>query len=606
MNNPLDALFAVPHLYSPEISPDGKWVAWSWSNIASTAQVYVAPTDGSSAPLLLTNVKENVRVYSWASDSKSLVVGYDHDGDERTVLFEVSISEPKLLRRLTDSHPLYFIRGGTFHPSKKYLVYGANYDFALNAVVEATYLYRHDLETEEKRVLAKPEKPSYLEMGMNKKGTHLIYSRSDLSPGGRQWWIVGIDGTGDREILNFGAEAKVDASWTSDGTRVVFVADAGTYRKVGLWSLGNESIEWCIDDPVRNIESAFVPVGMQDVVVLEVREARTIATLFDPVTKKETVFSDKKYLEPLGVSASGEWVALSYNAQEPLDLVRVSAHDGTTTSLTGLSSYIPFDRSELAPAEDFRWKSSDGLSVQGWLYRPHGESVGTILSVHGGPTGHSEDLFDGELQYLVSQGFTVLEPNYRGSTGFTAQFEESIKKDGWGGREQDDILAAAQALVDAGISHKGKIGITGTSYGGYSAWCAITRAPRELIAAAAPICGMTDLVVDYYSTRPDLRGYSEEMMGGTPAQVPERYEKGSPIHSVGNITGKLLIVQGEQDPNVTMENVAAVEAELKKKNIPYELLLFPNEGHGVRKQENVKKLLVRLGEFFANAFENES
>src|SRR5207244_3988563 len=158
---------------------------------------------------------------------------------------------------------------------------------------------------------------------------------------------------------------------------------------------------------------------------------------------------------------------------------------------------------------------TDGKEICGWLYRA-GKPRGTVVHVHGGPTGHSEDDLDIEIQYLVSQGFNVLDPNYRGSTGYGLPFQESIKEDGWGGREQQDIKAGIQALFDAGIAHGGKVGMTGTSYGGYSSWYAITHWSPVMVAAAAPICGMTDLVVDYETTRPDLRPYSEEMMGGSP------------------------------------------------------------------------------------------
>jgi dipeptidyl aminopeptidase/acylaminoacyl peptidase len=92
----------------------------------------------------------------------------------------------------------------------------------------------------------------------------------------------------------------------------------------------------------------------------------------------------------------------------------------------------------------------------------------------------------------------------------------------------------------------------------------------EIVAAAAPICGMTDLVVDYETTRPDIRPCSEEMMGGSPAMAPERYRERSPIHYVDRITGCLLIVQGANDPNVTPENVRLVEEALKRAGVPYE------------------------------------
>ena len=225
-----------------------------------------------------------------------------------------------------------------------------------------------------------------------------------------------------------------------------------------------------------------------------------------------------------------------------------------------------------------------------------------VVDVHGGPTHHSQDRINPEIQFYVREGFVVLDPNYRGSTGFGLAFREAIKADGWGGREQDDIRAGIAALLAAGIAEPGRVGITGTSYGGYSSWCAITRLDPQLLAAAAPICGMTDLVVDYETTRPDLRPYSEEMLGGSPAQVPDRYRERSPIHFVDRIRGALLIVQGAQDPNVTPENVRAVRAALDRAGVAYDVLEFPDEGHGIGRPGNQRVLYPRLAAFFATSF----
>jgi dipeptidyl aminopeptidase/acylaminoacyl peptidase len=148
--------------------------------------------------------------------------------------------------------------------------------------------------------------------------------------------------------------------------------------------------------------------------------------------------------------------------------------------------------------------------------------------------------------------------------------------------------------------------VTGTSYGGYSAWWAITHFGPRTVAAAAPICGMTDLVVDYNATRPDLRPYSEEMMGGTPESVPDVYRERSPIEAVQNIRGELLIVQGLQDPNVTPDNVDAVTEVLHRENIPYELLTFEDEGHGIARPENLQVLYPRVTDFFQKAFDKPS
>ena len=168
--------------------------------------------------------------------------------------------------------------------------------------------------------------------------------------------------------------------------------------------------------------------------------------------------------------------------------------------------------------------------------------------------------------------------------------------------EQEDIICGVKALIKTGIAEKEKIGITGTSYGGYSAWYAITRHPTDLIAAAAPICGMTDLVVDYETTRPDLRPYCEEMMGGKPSDIPEKYKERSPINYVKNIKGKLLIVQGLKDPNVSPKNVHEVEKALQSNNVEYEKLLFEDEGHGISKLKNKQILYAKLADFFIKSF----
>jgi dipeptidyl aminopeptidase/acylaminoacyl peptidase len=222
--------------------------------------------------------------------------------------------------------------------------------------------------------------------------------------------------------------------------------------------------------------------------------------------------------------------------------------------------------------------------------------------VHGGPTSHSEDRFNAQVQYLVSRGLNVLTPNYRGSTGFGLPFQESIKEDGWGGREQEDIRTGIEAMIRDGLAEPGKVGVTGTSYGGYSAWWAITHYPPRLLAAAAPVCGMTDLVVDYYATRPDLRPYSEEMMGGSPEEVPEHYRARSPLWYVEDIRGSLLIVQGLRDPNVTPDNLRVVREALDGRGIGYELLTFEDEGHGIARPENLSVLYPRLADFFERAF----
>ncbi len=603
----LDALLTLPALSAPKVSPDGKWVAWTWFRAGPAADLYAAPTDGSSGPIRLTATSDNTFLVAWTPDSRALLAAQDRDGDERFTLYRVDLDQPLTLTPLTELEPNYFLRGGHLHGNGRWLVYGANYDFAAGREIEATWIYRHDLETGERLVLARPVKGGWIEPALSPTGEHVLYQRLDRHPAGRQTWVVGIDGQNDREVLNAGPDVKTAAAWFPDGRRLLVLAEAPTHRRLGILNLVDGGLRWLIDDPARNLEDAYVPFSSQHIVVVEVRAARLRAVLLDPATGAEmAVAPSAGNLLPLAPVGGGQWVGQRYGSRQPADLVRFSPSDLRPESFVSLArtwERTPLTPDDLTQAEDFRWRSVDGLEIQGWLYRPQGPARGAIVYVHGGPTSHSQDMLNVQIQFYVRQGFVVLDPNYRGSTGFSQTFREAIKATGWGGLEQDDIRTGIQALIAAGLAAPGQVAITGTSYGGYSAWHALTHfAPAEL-AAAAPICGMTDLVVDYQTTRPDLRPYSEEMMGGSPEQVPQRYQERSPIHFVKAIHGRLLIVQGLQDPNVTPENVRVVTAALHAAGVEHELLAFADEGHGISKPRNQRTLYLRLADFFGNALE---
>jgi dipeptidyl aminopeptidase/acylaminoacyl peptidase len=603
----LEALLSVPALFGPCVSPDGKWVAWSWSRLGPAADVFAAPTDGSQAPLRLTETMEgDTMVVSWTSDSAAVLVSQDNDGDERVRLFLVRLADPGVMEPLTAARPNHYLRGGQMHKDGRWLIYAANLDAESGEGIETDRLYKHNLQTDERLVLAEPEKGSIPWPELNHQGTHVLYSRNDLHPAGQQVWLVDIDGHNDREILNFGPRIKVSASWFPDGRRVLFVAEAESYRRLGIWSMDEESVRWILDDPARNIEYSFVPPNGGPVVVVGIEQAGVRASLLDVQRGTETWLQHARgNLIPLAQS-DDHWICTYYDALHPVDLVRYDAEDGEPASFTGLTGRTSIGAERLVAAEDFRWRSVDGIAIQGWLYRTPGEKLGTIVLVHGGPTSHAEDRFNAQIQYLASRGFDVLAPNYRGSTGFGLPFQASIKQDGWGGREQEDIRCGIEALIDANVAEPGRVGVTGTSYGGYSAWWAITHFEPEIVAAAAPICGMTDLALDYYATRPDLRPYSEEMMGGSPEDVPDRYSERSPINFVKNIKGDLLIVQGSNDPNVTPDNVHAVTKALQEHGIRYELITFEDEGHGITRPKNLRVLYPRLTAFFLKAFQAPS
>jgi len=605
----LHQLLRLPTVSDAYLSPDGRWVAFVWSQAHENLDVFLVPADGSKPPVALTHTPEATRFVSWTSDSQAVIVDEDHDGDERVRLFRISIEGPGEMQPLTEDRPPYFLRGGSLSPDGKTLFYGANYDFVEGREIEPTWIYRHALETGERTPIARPLRPAYTTPRLNKAGTHLLYARKDRHPSGRQFYLVDIRGKEDCEILHFGDQNKVSARWLPDSEHILVLSESTdgqpqTHISLGVYHWPSEMMRWLIDDPTRAIESAWAsPDG--PIVVDEMQATNHIPSFIDLESGGETPFPRLPgNLLPLGRAADGAWVALYYAGDRPAELVHFTLdaqEPDDLVSLTRVWERTDLDPGRLIPAEDFRWHSVDGLEIQGWLYRARPNPKRAVIYIHGGPSQHSESELKPQLQYFLAKGFNVLAVNYRGSTGFGLTFRERIKEDGWGGREQEDIATGAEALIEAGLAERGRVGVTGTSYGGYSAWCQITRYPPELIAAAAPICGMTDLAVDYQTTRPDLRPYSEEMIGGSPEEIPAKYHERSPINFVQNIKGKLLIVQGAQDPNVTPENMRQVVSRLEAEGVPHELEIFEDEGHGIFRLANQERLFRRLADFFDEA-----
>src|SRR5919205_3087429 len=163
----LEQLLELPTVLAAKLSPDARFVAFSWYRMHEHVDVFVVPCDGSAPPVALTNTAEETMLVSWTPDSRGVVVAEDHDGDERARLFLVELDRPLAMQPLTEDRPPYFIRGGMLHPDGRTLFYGANYDAAHRVPIGPTWIYRHDLESGERRAIARPERPAWTAPTLN-------------------------------------------------------------------------------------------------------------------------------------------------------------------------------------------------------------------------------------------------------------------------------------------------------------------------------------------------------------------------------------------------------------------------------------------------------
>ncbi len=589
---------SVPRIGTVKVSGDGKWAFWSWEALHETAEIYATLADGSGVPERLTFGKDHFYLRDVNFDGSKLVLAQSRNGSEHDQLLLLERSKSNAVTALTPVQSNHYVYGGRFGPGADWIVFIADFDYEASRVTDGGWICRQDLATGERRVLLKTRSTFTEGPELSPGRSMMLWRRHELHPGGDQIWVMGSDGGSPRELLNLGAKARISAEWLDDG-RIVFVGDGPKRDRVGVVDVGSGAINWLKD------EEGFDP---QEIVAgksgkfacLAFVNSNLVPMVFDTTKGKELAFPNltgRRSAMPVAALPDSSWVVEAYDADAPHALFRVQA-DG---ALVLLAQAPKIWRNFIRP-ESYHWRSSDGTPVQGWMYRPVGPSKGLVTWVHGGPTWHSEDWVNPKVQFYVNAGFTVLDPNYRGSTGFGMEFREAVKDDGWGGREQDDIRSGIEALLRDGLAERGKIAVIGLSYGGYSSWVAITRF-ADLVNAAVPICGMYRLDTDYHATEmPHGRDYSRAMMGGTPEELAGKYAQASPGNFIDRIKGSLLIVHGRADSNVGPQNTHMAVRELTEKGIPHEVLWFEDEGHGVTKQSNLVTFMLQTAAFLEKAF----
>jgi dipeptidyl aminopeptidase/acylaminoacyl peptidase len=272
----------------------------------------------------------------------------------------------------------------------------------------------------------------------------------------------------------------------------------------------------------------------------------------------------------------------------PVSYVAQAGGTGEPHSLepAGLSKYEGLG---IAP-EVARFRGKDGLALAGILYKPVGYHAGTryptVIWAHGGPEGQVLLSLTPWSLYLAQQGYVVLEPNFRGSTGYGERFRNSNVEDSGGG-EIDDIGASVKYLVDAGIADPKRVAIGGGSHGGTVVANAVAKLP-DTFAAGVEMFGVVDRALFLRYTNRNSKIRWETKMGGPPELKPAVYRKANILPDVALIKTPLLILHGEQDPQVPPQESAEFVAALKKAGKTFTYITYPREGHGFQEREHRK------------------
>ncbi len=393
------------------------------------------------------------------------------------------------------------------------------------------------------------------------------------------------------------------ADATSDGRFIALTSNHGSPQlRAGVYDVATGEIKWLEDRPW---EQQAVEIAPDDrtLVIRTIEDGRAELSLVHLGTMRERPLAippgQIQLIASDSFTPNGDRFLVSRSgADSPTELYIVDRPTGRIEQLTALAM-AALDAANLPRSEIVTYQSFDGTLVSAIVTMPYnldrnGRNPAVVI-VHGGPTQQALDGFSSTATALASRGFVVIQPNFRGSTGYGTSFQTANFQD-LGGGDLKDVLAAKRFLVDTGYVDPDRVGIMGGSYGGFMTLMALGKAPKEF-AAGVQLYGIINWRTMIETASPLLRQYVISLLGD-PEEHGAVYDAASPMAYVPSIEAPLLTLQGANDVRVPQGQAKEVEAALKATGTKSEVIFYPEEGHGFQKRDNQLDSLRRTVEWF--------
>lgn len=547
---------------SPRWSPDGKFLAFL-SNRDGERQIYLLSSSGGDAYSITTG-KRGIASFAWSPDGKQIAFLASDEPTETQQKKEKDKDDAIVIDKDT-KHPRVWILDVATKKARaitgdQWAVREAEWASSDRLVIAATDHPESDDNTN--RIFLLDPSSGQVSLLVAPKGP---FGDIRVSPDGAQFAYMGarVDGPEPHDIYVHSTAAQAD------------------------------------DPPSHNLTAASIDRAMNgidwrsDGGMMAVAETGFKTTLYSISSGGRATAVENATPNPrnFATSSSGILAFVGESATEAPEIYLASA-GAPAEKVTHINS--SWDNLTLAKPEFFRYKSFDGLQIEGELLKPLGydghSRVPTVILVHGGPTGAWSDSIDSWGQLLAAHGFAAAYFNIRGSTGYGEKFVEANRAD-WGGADFRDVLAGVDYLVAQGIADPNKLGIGGWSYGGYMSEWAITQTDR--FKAAVSGAGMVDLISEFNT---EAGPSYDKWFWGLPYDHPEGFLNHSPFMYLKHAHTPILILQGIADTTDPLGESTGLYRGLKFYGAPAELVEYPRELHGFREQ---KHLLDRLNRILA-------
>jgi dipeptidyl aminopeptidase/acylaminoacyl peptidase len=594
----IEKLYMTRQVGQSTWSPDGKSIAFI-SNMSGRNNLWLVPAEGGW-PVQLTVSDQRQTSPAWSPDGKWIAYQSDYDGDEQWDIFLVSPKTGKVVnltstREIAETDP-------TWSPDGRYLAYLVK--------PKTSAAYEIDIYDTLMREVKHVTTGTLQDKGnfnpvWSKDGKYIVYSQ-EQAKGTDSNILIAEVATGKSTLLtpHEGEQRYSNDDVSPDGKRILFTSNAANgYENVGLLEIATKKISWLTRDKWEIHGGDFSPDGTHITFSANVDGNEDIY-LHDLATGKSTVLPIPKGVnEPTGghsaFTKDGQRLLYYHNGPTaPGDLWVYTLATGKSHQVT--HSLVAGVRSEDMvepylvhyPSRDGKWTISAFLYVPFNMAR-NGQNA-AIVYIHGGPTAQTMNSFNRFVQYAANQGYMVLAPNYRGSTGYGKEFQQANLFD-MGGGDLQDVLAGVDWIKQSGHLDPKKIAVMGGSYGGYLSMMAVTKAP-DVWAAGVPIVPFVNWFTEIENEDPVLQQSDLATMGDV-VKNKALYEDRSPINFIDQIRAPLLLLAGGHDPRCPKSETQQVVDAIKKRGGTVDYKIYENEGHGFARVENQIDAYQRVADF---------
>ena len=607
-----EIFFGNPEIAGASISPDGKFIAFR-KPYKDTMNIWVKRADEpfEKAKLLTAETKRPIRSTFWSRDSKYILFINDFGGDENFNVFAVDPSaapaagsEVPVTRNLTDMKKVRALIYDVPRNEPDAIYVGLN-----DRDPRWHDLYKLKISTGERQLLQKNTE-RFDGYRFDNAGKLRLAVRTTQT-GDVETLALNADGTSTKIYSCSVFETCSPIRFHKDNKRIYFITNTGDANLVRLVLFDPETKK---EEPIESDPMKRVDLGGAR--FSEVTD-ELIVTIYQD-DKPRLYFKDKGFDADyklirqkvgqkelsFGSTTTDEtrWIVTAWSDTEPGDTFLFDRKTKQLTKQYRIRERVP--REALAEMRTVRYKSSDGLEVPAYLTLPKGVSaknLPTIVMPHGGPWARDAWGYNSYAQFAANRGYAVLQPNFRGSTGYGKTFLDAGNKQ-WGDKMQDDITWGVKYLVAEGITDPKKVGIWGGSYGGYATLAGITFTP-DLYAAAVAEVAPSNLITLLETIPPYWESgritFYKRMGDPTTEEGKAQLMRQSPLTHAAKIKTPLLITQGANDPRVNKRESDQIVIALRERNYPVEYLLAPDEGHGYARPVNNMAVLAAAERFLS-------